>query len=98
MPAASRAAATVSPLTARTGLPATVRETAVPASASLLNMEPPRAERSDQGLVEGTARDHGRDGERVVGRQRHARVTAHGEGAGMALRFVVDRKAVLGHH
>src|SRR5512139_738854 len=98
MPAASRAAATVSPLLACTGLPSMVRATAVPASASLLNMEPPRTEGSDQRFVEGTARDHGRDGEGMIGRQRHAGMAAHREGAGMALRFVVDREAVLRHH
>src|SRR2546423_41187 len=98
MPADSRAAATVSPLLACTGLPSTVRATAVPASASLLNMEPPRTEGSDQRLVEGTARDHGRDGEGVVGRERHTGMAAHGEGAGMAFRFIVDREAILGHH
>src|SRR5918994_2029771 len=84
MPATSRAAATVSPLLAYTGLPSIVRATAVPASASLLNMEPPRTEGSDQRLVEGTAGDHRRDSERMVGRQRHARMAAHSEGAGMA--------------
>src|SRR4030095_3237568 len=98
MPADSSAAATVSPLLACTGLPSTVNATAVPASATLLNMEPPCTERSDQRLVEGTARDHRRDGEGMVGREGHAGMAAHGESAGMSLRFIVDREAVLGHH
>src|SRR5262245_61725396 len=98
MPAASRAAATVSPPRACTGLPSIVRATAAPASASLLNMEPPRTEGSNQRLVESTARDHWRDGKRMVGGQRHAGMAAHGEGPGMAFRFIVDREAVLGHH
>src|SRR5262252_11129018 len=97
MPLASSAAATVSPARAVTGRPSTMRPTAWPLSASLLNMEPPRAEGSDQGLVERATADHGRDGERMIGAERHARMAAHREGAGMALRLVVDREAVLGH-
>src|SRR5215470_13000171 len=98
MPADSSAAATVSPLLARTALPSTVMATGEPGSASLLNMEPPRTERGDQRLVERAAGNHRRDGERMIGRQRHAGMAAHREGAGMALRFVVDRETVLGHH
>src|SRR5260221_4665698 len=97
MPATSSAAATVSPLRAATALPSTVMATGVPASCSLLNMEPPCTEGADQRLVERAARDHGGDGERVIGRQRDARMAADGEGAGMAFGLVVDRKAVLGH-
>src|SRR5262245_49387919 len=98
MPLASSAAATVSPARALIALPSTVSATAAPASASLLNMKPPRTEGSDQRLVERAACDHGRNGKRVIGRESHAVMAADREGAGMALRFVVDGKAVLGHH
>src|SRR5436309_1018991 len=83
--AASSAAATVSPAHAPRVLPSTVIATGAPRSTSLLNMEPPRAEGSDQRLVERTARDHRRDGERVIGRKRDTGMAADGEGAGMAL-------------
>src|SRR5476651_1329191 len=97
MPAASIAAATVSPTRARIGLPSTLRVKVAPVSPSLLNMKPPRAEGSDQRLVEGAARDHRRHRERMIGRERDARMAAQHEGAGMRGAFVVDRKAILGH-
>src|SRR5262249_11252470 len=97
MPPASSAAATVSPARACTGLPSTVRVTAEPASPSLLNMEPPRAEGGDQRLVECATGDHGRDGKCVIGCKRHARMAADREGTGMGFRLVVDRETVLGH-
>src|SRR5262249_5316499 len=97
MPLASSAAATVSPARAWTTLPSTLMATVEPPSASLLNMEPPGTEGSDQRLVEGAARDHGGNGERMVGGERHARMAAHRKSAGMRLGLVVDREAVLGH-
>src|SRR5262245_55190074 len=97
MPLASSATATVSPARAVTVRPSTMSLSVGPVSASLLNMKPPRTEGSDQGFVERAAGDHGRDGERLIGAQRHARVAAHGEGPGMALRLVIDREAVLRH-
>src|SRR5471032_1668255 len=97
MPAASIAAATVSPMRARIGLPSTLRVKVAPMSPSLLNMKPPRAEGSDQRLVEDAARDHRCHGERMIGRKRDARMAAQHEGAGMSGTLVVDRKPVLGH-
>src|SRR6267154_5999489 len=97
MPANSNAAATVSPVRALTALPSTVIATGAPASASLLNMKPPRTEGSDQRLVERAAGDHRRNRERVIGRKRHAGMTADSEGAGMSLGLVIDREPVLGH-
>ncbi len=75
----------------------TVMAMAGPLSASLLNMEPPGTERGDERGVERAAGDHRRDGERMVGGQGHAGMAADGEGAGMALRLVVDREPILGH-
>src|SRR5476649_591581 len=97
MPAASMADATVSPMRARIGLPSIVTVSVAPVSPSLLNMKPPRAEGSDQRRIEFAARDHRRDGQGVVGGERDAGMAAHGEGAGMGLRLVVDREPVLGH-
>src|SRR5258708_33378487 len=94
MPAANSAAATVSPARALMLLPSTVMATGALRSTSLLNMEPPRTERSDQRSIEGTARDHRRDGARVVGREGHAGTAAHGEGAGMSRRVPVHLQRV----
>src|SRR5476649_864386 len=97
MPAASMADATVSPMRARIGLPSIVTVSVAPVSPSLLNMEPPRAEGSDQRRIEFAARDHRRYTKGVVGGERNAGMAADGKGAGMRLRLVVDREAVLGH-
>src|SRR5260370_41747176 len=97
MRAVSMAAATVSPMRARTSLPSTVRVSVAPVSPSRWNMEPPRAERSDHRLVERAARDHRRDSERMVGAERDAGMAAQHEGAGVGLGLVVDREAVFGH-
>src|SRR5476649_2082117 len=97
MPAASMADATVSPMRARIGLPSIVTVSVAPVSPSLLNMKPPRAEGSDQRLVERAARDHRRHGESMIGRERDARMAAQHEGAGMRRALVVDREPVLRH-
>src|SRR3954467_8700378 len=54
-------------------------------------------ERADQLRLERALLDHPRDLESVVGGERHAGMAAGDEGAGMRLRLVVDRKAVLRH-
>src|SRR5205807_2261085 len=82
-PAASRAAATVSPARASTGLPSMVSETVLaPVSGSLANIEPPRAEGADQGRIEPALGDHGRERQCMVGGERHAGVAADDECAG----------------
>src|SRR5690242_11045681 len=97
MPLASMVAATVSPGQARTDWPSISMVRVSAASPSLLNMKPPRAEGGDQRLVEGAACDHRRHGERMIGRERDARMAAEHEGTGMRLGLVVDGKAVLRH-
>src|SRR4051812_7848228 len=99
MPAATSAAATLSPSRASSGAPSNVRRTtARESSRGLLNMEPPGAEGLEALGRKPAARDEGCEGERMPRRERHATVAGGDEGAGALRRFLVDRKAVLRHH
>src|SRR5439155_26177226 len=98
MPAAIRAAATLSAAPAVTVLPSTVRVTARKlSSGNRWNIEPPG--REDGELVgQAAGGQHGRKHERMVGGQGDAAVTGGDEGAGAFGGLLVDREAVLGHH
>src|SRR3979490_2849297 len=68
------------------------------ACRSMGRVEAAGRERPDEVGVERAGRDHPRDLEGVIGSQRHTGMTAGDEGARLALRLVVDRKAILRHH
>src|SRR6185312_15397728 len=102
MPAASSAAARLSPARAVTGSPSTDSVTLSPpisgsrSNTGLAGIEPPGAEGGELG-IEPPRGDHRRDRERVVGGEGDAAVAGRNERAGTARRLLVDREAVLRH-
>src|SRR4051812_8516457 len=97
MPAASSAAATLSPGDAVIVVPSTDRRT-VPESGgfSRWNIEPPGGEDIEIG-IEPSRRDHRRHRERVVGGKGDAAMAGRDEGAGTSRRLLIDGKPVCGH-
>src|SRR5262249_49186483 len=97
-PAASSAAATVSPSSAVMRAPLSVKAIVLPAaSGSLLNMEPPGTER-EKIVGEPACGNLRGDVERMVGGECHAGMAGREERAGMRHRLIVDREAVPAHH
>src|SRR6185369_12815071 len=96
MPAASSAAATLSPARAAIGAPSkwmvTPRRSGE-ASGGRANMEPSRVEGGER-LGQGAVVDGGGDALGVQGREGNAGMAGRDEGAWVALRLRVDRIAV----
>src|SRR5436305_2057733 len=99
MPAAIKAAATLSPSRASIVAPSNeIRTGARASSRGLLNMEPPGAERLEALGGQFAACDERCERERVPGREGDATMARGDEGAGAFRRLFVDREAVARHH